>query len=141
MLLLRIARGESVGILLEPLSVIKYTTLERTASLYDRTGVTIHGSPHHILFSCLLYQLEFPTLFLAIREIIANALLKVRISPRTICKITTFSAKKNDFPLKNFDFRRKTSSKQRDDAIRQQHIAEELACRHTQERQGNVGAH
>ena len=47
----------------------------------------------HLLFPCLLYQSEFPTLFLAMREIIANA-SSVRISPRTDDKGT----KKSDTP-------------------------------------------
>jgi len=70
-LLMRIARGESVGILFG-------TPLRLTC---------------HLLFPCLLYQSEFPTLFLAMREIIANA-SSVRISPRTDDKGT----KKSDTP-------------------------------------------
>ena len=68
--LMRIARGESVGILLEPLSVISCTTLKACASLKDRTSGYHLRFTCHILLSCLLYQLEFPTLFLAMREII-----------------------------------------------------------------------
>ena len=68
--LMRIARGESVGILLEPLSVISCTTLKACASLKDRTGGYHLRLTCHLLLSCLLYQFEFPTLFLAMREII-----------------------------------------------------------------------
>ena len=68
--LMRIARGESVGILLEPLSVISCTTLKACASLKDRTGGYHLRFTCHLLLSCLLYQLEFPTLFLAMRDII-----------------------------------------------------------------------
>ena len=85
--LMRIARGESVGILLEPLSVISCTTLKARASLKDRTGGYHLRFTCHLLLSCLLYQFEFPTLFLAMREIIVNASL-VRISPRTEGKDT-----------------------------------------------------
>ena len=70
--LMRIARGESVGILLEPLSVISCTTLKACASLKDRTGSYHLRLTCHLLLSCLLYQFEFPTLFLAMREIIVN---------------------------------------------------------------------
>ena len=42
-------------------------------------------TPHHVLSRCVFIPNKFPTL-LAEREIIANASLLVRISPRTECK-------------------------------------------------------
>ncbi len=46
-------------------------------------------TPHHVLSRCVFIPNKFPTL-LAEREIIANASLLVRISPRTKCKDNTY---------------------------------------------------
>ena len=46
-------------------------------------------TPRHVLSRCVFIPNKFPTL-LAEREIIANALLLVRISPRTDGKDTKF---------------------------------------------------
>ena len=90
MLLLRIARGESLGITFgtpvylkshHAQSVLLHYLVEQKNHSY--------GSTCHLLFLCLLYQYQFPRLFLAMREIIANAFVVVRISPRTVCKGTT----------------------------------------------------
>ena len=48
-------------------------------------------TPHHVLSRCVFIPNKFPTL-LAEREIIANASLLVRISPRTAGKVTKKSA-------------------------------------------------
>ena len=58
----------------------------------------------HLLLSCLLYLLEFPTL-LAMREIIASAFLLVRISPRTDYKGTKKKIKDKRKRRKSFGFR------------------------------------
>lgn len=84
--LMRIARGESVGILLEPLSVISSTTLKACASLKDRTGGYHLRLTCHLLLSCLLYQFEFPTLFLAMREIIVMR-YQSRFLPELMAKV------------------------------------------------------
>ena len=89
MFLMRIARGESVGIVFgTPVHHKIHHAFSVCITIFDGTGEIYLQSTCHLLLSCLLYQLEFPTLFLAMREIIANAFLSVRISPRTVCKDT-----------------------------------------------------
>jgi hypothetical protein len=97
MLLLRIARGESLGILLEPLSTIRRTTLKACASLYGRTGVATYGSPVTYYLSCLLYQFEFPRLFLAMREIIVMRFIRPGFSPNRWQKYDKCLERQNKF--------------------------------------------
>ena len=68
-------------------------------------------TPYHILSLCVVISKKFPRL-LAEREIIANASMLVRISPRTDCKTTNFiciSASQEENSEKKMEDKRKMS--------------------------------
>ena len=83
---------------MEPLSRCRMHHAKRVHRYKQREQKNHYKSTCHILFSCLLYQLEFPTL-LAMREIIANAFFNkiVRIFPRTWYKGTISFWKSKSF--------------------------------------------
>jgi len=77
-----------------PSNLNKYAPhLSVYAFLYARLLRHFHfETSYHILSLCVVISNKFPRL-LAEREIIANALLLVRISPRTNCKDTYYICK------------------------------------------------
>ena len=90
--LMRIARGESVGILLEPLSVISCTTL-KSVCVTKRQNRWLPFTVHLSLITVVLViPIWVSYAFLGYARNNSDALL-VRISPRTSCKDTNLICK------------------------------------------------